>query len=113
MAFQEVDAAVFFGRDTEIQEGLELLNRLHQFGGARIMMILGSSFSPSGDLVVTASSDGTARIWSLYASDLQKAIKDATNICLDPEFRERSLGESWEEATRKYEQCEREHGRNP
>ena len=72
-----------------------------------------ASFSPSGDLVVTVSSDDTARIWSLSASDLQKAIKDATNICLDPEFRERSLGESREEATRKYEQCEREHGRNP
>ena len=52
MAFQEADAAVFFGRDTEIQKGLELLNRLHQFGGARIMMILGSSGSGKSSLVL-------------------------------------------------------------
>jgi len=45
MAFQEVDAAVFFGRKPEIQQGLETLNRLRQFGGARLLMVLGASGS--------------------------------------------------------------------
>lgn len=33
-AFQEEDAAIFFGRNEEIRQGLALLNRLRQFGGA-------------------------------------------------------------------------------
>ncbi|MBT8364771.1 MAG: toll/interleukin-1 receptor domain-containing protein [Deltaproteobacteria bacterium] len=38
MAFQEKDAAVYFGPETEIQQGLETLQRLRQFGGARALL---------------------------------------------------------------------------
>jgi hypothetical protein len=76
--------------------------------------VYAASFSPSGDRVVTASRDRTARICSLLsASNLQKAIKNATTMCLDPKFRVKYLGESREEGEQKYRQCEREHGRNP
>jgi hypothetical protein len=51
MSFQEVDAPVFFGRDEDIHRGLELLNRLRQFGGTRSIMILGPSGSGKSSLV--------------------------------------------------------------
>ena len=51
MAFQQEDAAVFFGREPEILEGLDALNRLRQFGGARLLMVLGSSGSGKSSLV--------------------------------------------------------------
>ncbi len=51
LAFQEEDAAVFFGRDNEIREGLEALNRLRQFGGARMLVVLGASGSGKSSLV--------------------------------------------------------------
>ena len=43
MAFQEEDAAIFFGRGDEITQGLELLNRLRHLGEPRVVMILGAS----------------------------------------------------------------------
>ena len=51
LAFQEADAAVFFGRDREIHRGLELLNRLQRFGGARAVLVLGASGSGKSSLV--------------------------------------------------------------
>lgn len=51
MAFDEPDAAVFFGRDSEIQQGLELLNRRRQFGGPRLLVVLGASGSGKSSLV--------------------------------------------------------------
>src|SRR4029077_16449690 len=51
MAFQQEDAAVFFAREPEILEGLETLNRLRQFGGERLLMVLGASGSGKSSLV--------------------------------------------------------------
>jgi hypothetical protein len=51
LAFQEDDAAIFFGRDPEIQRGLEELRRLRRFGGSRVMMVLGASGSGKSSLV--------------------------------------------------------------
>ncbi len=51
MAFQEQDAAIFFGRDKEIREGLALLNRLRQFGGPRLTLMLGASGSGKSSLM--------------------------------------------------------------
>jgi tetratricopeptide (TPR) repeat protein len=51
MAFQEEDAAVFFGRDPEIQQGLETLRRLRQYGGDRMVVVLGSSGSGKSSVV--------------------------------------------------------------
>lgn len=51
LAFDEEDAAIFFGRKAEIQQGLDLLNRLRQFGVARLMMVLGASGSGKSSLV--------------------------------------------------------------
>ena len=47
LAFQEEDAAIFFGRDSEIREGLAQLRRLERFGGARFTLVLGASGSPA------------------------------------------------------------------
>ncbi len=51
LAFQREDAAVFFGRDPEIQQGLEKLQRLRRFGGARGLMVVGASGSGKSSLV--------------------------------------------------------------
>ncbi len=45
LTFQEQDAAIFFGRDKEIREGQALLNRLQQFGGPSLTLVLGASGS--------------------------------------------------------------------
>lgn len=50
-AFQEQDAAIFFGRDKEIREGQALLNRLQQFGGSRLTLMLGASGSGKSSLM--------------------------------------------------------------
>ena len=51
LAFQEQDAAVFFGREDEIGEGLELLNRICRLGETGLMMVLGASGSGKSSLV--------------------------------------------------------------
>lgn len=50
-AFQEQDAAIFFGRDKEIREGQASLNRLQQFGGPRLTLMLGASGSGKSSLM--------------------------------------------------------------
>jgi alpha-beta hydrolase superfamily lysophospholipase len=51
MAFQKADAAVFFGREQEIQQGLETLRRLRQFGGPRMLLVLGASGNGKSSIV--------------------------------------------------------------
>ena len=51
MAFQEADAAVFFGRDSDIRSGLDTLNRLRRFGGTRMLICVGASGSGKSSLV--------------------------------------------------------------
>lgn len=51
LAFQEDDAAVFFGRDDEIGEGLDLLNKVHRLGETGLVMVLGASGSGKSSLV--------------------------------------------------------------
>jgi WD40 repeat protein len=63
------------------------------------------AFSPDGTRVVTASKDGTARVWDLSFHRLQAKIRAATPLCLDREFRRATLGESLELAGRRYEAC--------
>jgi WD40 repeat protein len=50
-AFGEEDAAIFFGRDLEIREGVELLNRVRRQGYPHLVMVLGSSGSGKSSLV--------------------------------------------------------------
>jgi WD40 repeat protein len=69
-----------------------------------------ATFSPDGRFLVTTSGN-TALIWSVSGALLQSAIAAATTVCLKPEFRRQNLGESATEARRKYEACERKHGR--
>jgi len=51
LAFQEDDAAVFFGREPEIRQGLDALQRLRRFGGARALLVFGASGSGKSSLV--------------------------------------------------------------
>ena len=69
-----------------------------------------ATFSLDGRLLVTASGN-SALIWAVAGELLQSAIAAATTVCLKPEFRWQNLGESATEARRKYEACERKHGR--
>jgi hypothetical protein len=69
-------------------------------------------FSPDGERIATVSGN-TARVWRVDGAPLRAAIQAATRLCLDPEFRERFLGETPQEARRMYEACERAYGREP
>jgi WD40 repeat protein len=51
LAFQEQDAAVYFGRNDAIQATMETLNRLQRLGGARLVLVLGASGSGKSSLV--------------------------------------------------------------
>ncbi len=50
-AFQESDAGVFFGRGSQIQQGLEVLQRQRQFGGSGLLLVLGASGSGKSSLM--------------------------------------------------------------
>src|SRR6185436_11033314 len=51
LALQEEDTAVFYRRDGEIGQGLDVLNRTHRFGGTGLVMTLGASGSGKSSLV--------------------------------------------------------------
>lgn len=50
-AFLAEDSPIFFGRDAEVLEGIELLNQIARQGHPRLMMVLGSSGSGKSSLV--------------------------------------------------------------
>ena len=51
MSFEEEDAAIFFGREKEIQQIIERISKIYQFGGTKSIMVLGSSGSGKSSLV--------------------------------------------------------------
>jgi hypothetical protein len=51
LAFQEEDAAIFFGRSDEIIQGIELLNRVNHLGDPRLVIVLGASGTGKSSLV--------------------------------------------------------------
>jgi hypothetical protein len=51
LAFEERHAAIFFGREKEINEGLELLNRVHRLAHPPIVLVLGASGSGKSSLI--------------------------------------------------------------
>jgi len=51
LAFQEEDAAIFFGRDDEVGEGLDLANRVRRLGQTKLLMVLGASGTGKSSLV--------------------------------------------------------------
>lgn len=53
-SFQEADAAVYFGREDDIGLGLDLLNQIVRFGGARFVLILGASGNGKSSLLRAA-----------------------------------------------------------
>jgi WD40 repeat protein len=68
------------------------------------------TFSPDARHLLTTSGN-RAVVWAVAGELLQSAIASATTICLTPEFRRQNFGESDADARRKYEACERHHGR--
>lgn len=49
--FEEEDAAVFFGRQAEVQRGMEMLQRVRRYEGAQIVLVLGPSGIGKSSLV--------------------------------------------------------------
>ncbi len=55
--------------------------------------ILTASFNLEDDRVITVSSDGTVRRWSMISHELlQAALRNATNLCLGEAFRPAIVG---------------------
>jgi WD40 repeat protein len=50
-AFQEEDAAVYFGREDDIGNGLDVLNQVRRYGGSRFVLVMGASGSGKSSLV--------------------------------------------------------------
>jgi hypothetical protein len=55
-------------------------------------------FSPEGDMLAIASSDGAARVWRLGVAALRERLRQMTSAGLEVRQRQRYLGESLEEA---------------
>ena len=70
------------------------------------------AFSPSGDHIVTGSSDHTARIWKASWPVMLAYLRTVTTECLTVKQRTRYLEESDADALSKYRACERSHGRS-
>ncbi len=51
MAFEAKHAAIYFGRDKEIERGIELLDDLRDWGGSHLVLVLGASGSGKSSLV--------------------------------------------------------------
>ena len=76
LAFQEADAAIFFGRDIEVGDGLDLLNKSHRLGDTSLLLVLGAS--------------GSGKSSVLRAGMLPRLRRDTTRwLVLDP-FRPRN-----------------------
>jgi WD40 repeat protein len=50
-SFQEEDAAIYFGREIEIQKLFDVLTQFHRFGGPKLLLVLGASGSGKSSLV--------------------------------------------------------------
>ena len=72
-----------------------------------------AAFSPDGTQVVTASMDGTARVWLVRWKELVTYLRNSTTVCLSTVHRKHFLGESTSDAQKAYEACERRYGRVP
>ncbi|MCP3064822.1 CHAT domain-containing protein [Myxococcus sp. K38C18041901] len=68
-------------------------------------------FSPGGDLVAIASSDGSARVWRLGDAALRERLCQMTSASLDVRQRQRYLGERLEEAREAHAREEQQRGR--
>lgn len=51
VSFQEQDAAIYFGRDGEIRDGLDRLGKIHRLGTTAMLMVLGASGTGKSSLV--------------------------------------------------------------
>lgn len=72
-----------------------------------------AAFSYDGSRVVTASEDGTARIWRIGWRDLVAHLRQLTSASLTMEQRMIYLGEIEADARTAYEQAEKRFGRTP
>ncbi|MND01410.1 hypothetical protein D3C83_203910 [compost metagenome] len=71
------------------------------------------SFSPDGRSVASASTDRTARVFTIDWEDLVSRLRDTTTTCLSAEQRRRYLAEEAERADASWRACERRFDRQP
>jgi WD40 repeat protein len=76
--------------------------------------IQAAAFSRDGEQIWTVSADGSVRRWTTISHErLRAALRAATNLCLNPDFRQLYLGQSAADALARFERCERQYGREP
>jgi len=76
-------------------------------------LVAHAAFRPDGRELATAGSDGTVRITAVDWPLLREKLASATSACLTGAQRLHLLGEQEPEAQRRYQACERRHGREP
>jgi WD40 repeat protein len=69
--------------------------------------VVSAAFSPGGDRVLTTSQYYDARIWRVTFEALGAKIREVTAVCLDPDFRERTLQERNSTARAGFDRCRR------
>ena len=64
--------------------------------------------SPAGQRILTASKDGSVRLWRYRWDDLVDALNDSTRLCMTKVQRKDYLGESEEDAESRVSDCEKD-----
>jgi WD40 repeat protein len=85
--------------------GAELVLRGHRG------VLTGASFIGAGSRVVTASADGTVRVWRTGWSDLASHLAAITTACLTTHERQKLLRENAKTAAGRHRECELRHQR--
>jgi WD40 repeat protein len=73
--------------------------------------ISAAKFVPDGAAVVAVGWNGALSKWNVGWSFLARALDGSINACLTPNDRVRLLGENVEEASARFIECEKAHGR--
>lgn len=63
--------------------------------------------------IVSGSLDWTVRTWDFSGPKMQAALRAATSICLEANFRRQYMSEGADEAADNFAACEAAHGRAP
>jgi hypothetical protein len=102
VAFAEEDASVFFGREADIGDAVAALMRLHRFGGARLLVLLGASGSGKSSLMragMVPRLRRDSRSWLVLPTLRRGTAGDLTTVFRDVDRHRAAVRSSQPDAT--------------